>query len=290
VVHINHFTYGWLNPGLAYALSFLGSLLGLISTSRARSAATSKERSRWLLLAAWAIGGTGIWVMHFMAMLGFSASEMPIRYDVPTTIASWITAIVVTGIGLFIVGYGRPTALKIIVAGILTGLGVAGMHYTGMYAMRLAGHITYDRKTVIASVVIAVVAATVALWFTVTLRKGLAITIAAAIMGVAVNGMHYTGMFAMHVYESQQFKPIVGITPLTFLSPIVVFVILVTITLFYALLNRPAAESPIDRIMVPPQPQPPSGYQKPSAFDQQQPPGPQQQQPRRPSTYVRSSR
>jgi hypothetical protein len=68
---------------------------------------------------------------------------------------------------------------KIIIAGILTGFGVAGMHYTGMYAMRLAGHIDYNRNTVIASVVIAVVAATVALWFTVTLRRGLAITIAA---------------------------------------------------------------------------------------------------------------
>jgi len=291
VVPIDHFTYGWLNPGLAYALSFLGSLLGLISTARARTAATNKERSRWLLLAAWAIGGTGIWVMHFMAMLGFTASQMPIRYDVPTTIASWITAIVVVGIGLFIVGYGRPTAAKIIIAGILTGLGVAGMHYTGMYAMRLAGHIDYNRNTVIASVVIAVVAATVALWFTVTLRRGLAITIAAAIMGVAVNGMHYTGMFAMSVKETTVFKPIVGITPLTFLSPIVVFVVLVTITLFYALLNRPAADSPIDRIMVPPQPQPPSGVQPPpSAFEPRHTAGAQSQQPRRPSTYVPSGR
>jgi hypothetical protein len=164
------------------------------------------------------------------------------------------------------------------------------MHYTGMYAMRLAGHINYDRNTVIASVVIAVVAATVALWFTVTLRRGLALTIAAAIMGVAVCGMHYTGMFAMSVVQTTQFKPIVGMTPLTFLSPIVVFVILVTITLFYALLNRPAADSPIDRVMVPPQPQPPSGFQTPSAFEPPQQPGGPQSQQRRPTTYVRSSR
>jgi NO-binding membrane sensor protein with MHYT domain len=287
-VHLDHFTYGWINPGLAYALSFLGSLLGLVSTSRARSSTSHKERARWLLLAAWAIGGTGIWVMHFMAMLGFTAASMPIRYDVPMTIASWITAIVVVGIGLFIVGFGRPSVLKIIVAGVLTGLGVAGMHYTGMYAMRLAGEIHYDRNTVIASVVIAVVAATVALWFTVTLRRGIAITIAAAIMGVAVNGMHYTGMFAMSVVESVKFKPIVGITPLTFLSPIVVFVVLVTITLFYALLNRPTAETPADQIMVPPQPQP-SASGTPSAFEPRQPAG-QNPPNRRPSTYVRSSR
>ena len=130
----------------------------------------------------------------------------------------------------------------------------------------------------------------VALWLAFNLRGNLQRFGSAIVMGVAVCGMHYTGMYAMSVHESGQFKPIVGMTPLTFLSPIVVFVILVTITLFYALLNRPAADSPIDRIMVPPQPQPPSGVQPPpSAFEPRQTAG-NPSQPRRPSTYVRSSR
>ena len=78
-------------------------------------------------------------------------------------------------------------------------LGVVAMHYTGMSAMHVAGRITYDPRLVAASGVIAVVAATVALWFTVSIRGWWPILAAAAIMGVAVCGMHYTGMAAMRV-------------------------------------------------------------------------------------------
>jgi NO-binding membrane sensor protein with MHYT domain len=239
MVHIDQFTYGWLNPGLAYALSVLGSLLGLICTTRARASVSNGEKARWLLLAAWAIGGTGIWVMHFMAMLGFTVPDMPVRYDTTMTLASWITAVVVVAMGLFFVGFGRPSAIKVIIAGILMGCGVAAMHYSGMGAMRMAGVIVYDRKLVIASFAIAIVASTVALFFTITLRTGKALAAAAVIMGVAVCGMHYTGMFAMNVYRHAPTGPIEGLTPVTFLAPIVVFVLLVSISLFYALLNKP---------------------------------------------------
>ena len=82
-----------------------------------------------------------------MAMLGFAVTgEAPIRFDLGITVASLLTAIVVVAIGLFIVGYGRPSALKIIAAGIFTGVGVAGMHYTGMAAMQIPATVTYDRE------------------------------------------------------------------------------------------------------------------------------------------------
>ncbi|GAA1793694.1 MHYT domain-containing protein [Luedemannella flava] len=282
MVDLNQFSYGWLNPGLAYALSVLGSLLGLICTARARGSATTGERARWLLLAAWAIGGTGIWVMHFMAMLGFTVPGMPVRYDVAMTLGSWITAVVVVAMGLFIVGFGKPSIPKVIAAGVLTGVGVAAMHYTGMGAMQMAGVIVYDQTLVIASVVIAVVAATVALFFTITLRSGLAIGIAAAIMGVAVCGMHYTGMFAMSVYRQVPKEPIDGLTPVSFIAPIVVFVLLVSISLFYALLNRPLDDTDLPLMGAPPPPAPASpGMPEPvSAAPSNRPR----------STYVRSSR
>jgi NO-binding membrane sensor protein with MHYT domain len=203
------------------------------------------RRARWLLLAAWAIGGTGIWVMHFMAMIGFSVPGLTIKYDIPVTIASWITAIVVVGIGLFIVGFGRPSAVKVLAAGVFTGVGVAAMHYTGMAAMRTTARVTYDPNTVAASVAIAVVAATVALWFTVTLRRGVMITVAAFIMGVAVNGMHFTGMFALRLSPGDP-KPVVGILPIAFVAPIVIFVIAVIVVLFAALINRSGADGQDD--------------------------------------------
>ena len=159
------------------------------------------------------------------------------------TVASWITAIVVVGIGLFIVGYGRPPPLKIIAAGIFTGVGVAGMHYTGMAAMQIPATSPTTATLVVASVVIAVVAATVALWFTVDpAKRPVALSVAALIMGVAVNGMHFTGMFAMRVSEFMD-VPVTGIFPVTFLAPISLFVILVIVVLLTALLNRSGADA-----------------------------------------------
>ena len=244
-VQVNYFAYGVITPALSYTLSVLGSLLALVCTTRARRIADKGRRARWLLLAAASLGGTGIWVMHFMAMIGFQITDQSIRYDISLTAASLITAIVVVAIGLLIVGYGKPNPLKIIAAGILTGVGVAGMHYTGMAAMQMPGHIGYDRNIVILSVVIAVVAATVALWFTVTLRNPVALGVAALIMGIAVNGMHYTAMYALKVSDFVA-KPVSGLLPLMFLGPIVIFVIATIAVLLFALLSRTgldAAES-----------------------------------------------
>ncbi|HEY3009114.1 MAG TPA: MHYT domain-containing protein [Micromonosporaceae bacterium] len=240
---INHFTYGWITPTLSYALSVLGSLLGLTCATRVRDARTAGRRAWWLIMAAWAIGGTGIWVMHFMAMLGFGVSGAVIRYDVATTAASAVIAIVVVGIGLFIVGLGRPNLVKVLFGGLFAGLGVAAMHYTGMYAMRLDGQVDYDRRLVIASIVIAVVAATVALWLCITVRRTIAIIGSALVMGVAVNGMHFTAMFAMSVHlHDPTGEEVRGASASTLLIPIVLAVIFVVVGLIYAMLAAPTDE------------------------------------------------
>ena len=235
---LDQFTYGALTPTLSYFVSVLGCLFGLIATARARRIVDGQRRAGWLILAACSIGGTGIWSMHFIAMLGFSVkNQSPIQFDLGVTAASLITAIIVVAIGLFIVGYGRVSALKVIAAGIFTGVGVAGMHYSGMAAMQIPATVSYDPKLVAASVGIAIVAATVALWFTLVLNRPVALTVGALIMGVAVNGMHFTGMYALHV--SQYFpKSVTGISPLVLLAPIVVFVIAVIFMLLVAMLTR----------------------------------------------------
>jgi NO-binding membrane sensor protein with MHYT domain len=238
---VHQFAYGWITPALAYALSFVGSLLGLVATSRARAASTNQQRARWLALAACALGGTGIWTMHFLAMAGFAVDGTTIRYDVPITVASWLTAVIVVGIGLFLVGFGRPSIFKVIPAGVLTGVGVAGMHYSGMAAMRLGGHLDYDRRYVIASVVIAVVAATVALWFSLTVRRPIMVIGSAALMALAVSSMHYTGMYGVHVHPSDNGAPRGGTDPTALLLPILVLAIVMIVALFYALLGGPSS-------------------------------------------------
>jgi NO-binding membrane sensor protein with MHYT domain len=235
---LDQFSFGALTPVLSYGVSVLGCLFGLIATARARRILDGERKAWWLILAACSIGGTGIWSMHFIAMLGFSVkNQSPIQFDLGVTAASLITAIIVVAIGLFIVGYGRVSALKVIAAGIFTGVGVAGMHYSGMAAMQIPATVTYDPKLVAASVAVAIVAATVALWFTVTVKRGPAVTVAALIMGVAVNGMHFTGMYALRVTNYVP-RAIHGIDPGILLAPIVVFVIGVIFMLLVAMLGR----------------------------------------------------
>ncbi|MET7769824.1 MHYT domain-containing protein [Nocardia sp. NPDC005366] len=228
MLHIYHFSYGWLTPILSYIMSFTGSLLGLQCAARARS---GEKRLLWLALAAVAIGGTGIWVMHFIAMLGFSIQGSAIRFDVPLTLFSAGTSIVVVGIGLLLVVTPHPRLSALLAGGAITGFGVAGMHYTGMYAMKSNATITYNTPLVVLSLVIAVVAATAALWFTVNVRGLLAAAGAALIMGVAVCGMHYTGMAAMQAHGGEHRGTPEGTDPLQLLAPLIVGISIVTMLL-----------------------------------------------------------
>jgi NO-binding membrane sensor protein with MHYT domain len=201
VVHVNNFTYGPVTPALGFVMSSLGCFLGLRCTTRAR-AAQGAPRVRWLLLATVSIATTGIWVMHFVAMLGFTIPGQTITYSVPVTAASMLIAVVVVGAGLFIAGLGSSAWWTLLLGGVIIGFGVASMHYIGMAAMQMPDTVRYNGTLVVLSVVIAVVAGTAALWAALRLAAVWSTLAASLIMGVAVSGMHYTGIAAMHVYAT----------------------------------------------------------------------------------------
>ncbi|MFD0585950.1 MHYT domain-containing protein [Dactylosporangium darangshiense] len=127
---VEQFSYGWITPALALALSFLGCLLGTFLTSRSR-ACTGGRRARWLTVSALGLGGAGTWVAHFMAMLGVDVPGNVVRYDIATMALGFGIAVVVYCLGLYIVGFGRPRVWKILPAGVLTGIGVTAVYATG---------------------------------------------------------------------------------------------------------------------------------------------------------------
>jgi NO-binding membrane sensor protein with MHYT domain len=232
VAPLHHFAYGWINPVLAFVMSFLGSLLGLVLAARALRS-TGAARARWLVTAAVAIGGTGIWLMHFMAMLGFDVPGSVVRYDVPTTVASLVISIVIVSIGLFIVGFGKLLWLRVVLGGTFTGLGVAAMHYTGMAALRVGGELSYEPRTVWISIGIAVVASMVALRFAVANRSAGATVGAAVLMGLAVCSMHYTAMAAVRIRLTETATG-AGVSPIVLLTPISLLACIVITALAYA--------------------------------------------------------
>ncbi|MFJ9037609.1 MHYT domain-containing protein [Streptomyces sp. NPDC102406] len=220
--HLDHATFGWLTPVLSYAMACIGAALGLRCTVRALGAA-GRVRRNWLITAASAIG-TGIWTMHFVAMLGFGVGGTEIRYDVPLTILSLLVAVAVVGVGVFAVGHGhgRDRGRSLAVGGLTTGLGVASMHYLGMAALRLHGHVGYDPLLVALSVVIAVVAATAALWAGLNIKSPAAVAVASLVMGAAVSSMHYTGMLAVSVRVAPSSAALPGATAMQFIFPLAV--------------------------------------------------------------------
>jgi NO-binding membrane sensor protein with MHYT domain len=234
MVHVNDFSYGPVTPVLGFVMSSLGCFLGLRCTTRAR-ASHGAQRARWLLLAAVSVATTGIWVMHFVAMLGFTIPGQTITYNVPVTIASMLIAVVVVGIGLLIVGFGSAGWRNLLLGGVIIGLGVASMHYIGMAAMKMPDTVRYNNTLVVLSVVIAVVAGTAALWAALRLTAVWATLVASLIMGVAVSGMHYTGMAAMHVYGTQNPGMLAGmsggVSGQAFLLPLIVGISLLAFAL-----------------------------------------------------------
>jgi NO-binding membrane sensor protein with MHYT domain len=248
---MTNFAYGAVNPVIAFAMALVGAVFGLACTARAQRTLDRGHRLRWLLFAGIALGGVGIWLMHFMAMLGFDVPAGHVRYNVPFTALSLVMAIVIVECGLLLVGLGRPNMPKILVGGLFTGVGVAAMHYTGMYALRLDGRVDYQPRLVAASVLIAVIAATVALWFTVSARGPVAIGAASVIFAVAVCAMHYTGMTAVRVHLDPTESVPPGAQPIMLVVPIVIITVLALLAMLFAGLTMMS-----DDETVPPPPAP----------------------------------
>ncbi|EDY55193.1 MULTISPECIES: MHYT domain-containing protein [Streptomyces] len=217
---VDGFSYGLVTPLVAYLMACLGGALGLRCTTRSMLVSRS-WRPGWLALGSVAIG-SGIWTMHFVAMMGFKVEQTPIHYDRFITFASLGVAIVMVGIGVFIVGYRGASGTALMTGGAVTGLGIASMHYLGMAGMRLNGQLEYNTVTVAISVVIAVVAATAALWAAGQVRGFLWSVGASLIMGLAVTGMHYTGMAALSVHLHGSSAPVAGDSPATLLAPMMI--------------------------------------------------------------------
>jgi diguanylate cyclase (GGDEF)-like protein len=188
-----------------YGLVVISVLVAILASYTALDLATRITASRGKTARVWLVGGafsmgTGIWSMHFLGMLAFSL-PIPLGYDVGTTLLSMVIAIVVSGFALHIVTQDSLSLRKLGVAGLVMGLGIASMHYMGMAAMETHPHATYDPLLFAASVAIAIAAAIAALWIAFTLRGDTEWTRyaklgSAVVMGLAITGMHYTGMAA----------------------------------------------------------------------------------------------
>ena len=219
---------------LSYVISVFGSYTALQLAIAIPQGRTWGAVIGSVIGAAAAVGGGAIWSMHF---IGMNAADLgiPVAYDPVLTITSLILSILAPALGLFIVGRSDGGPINLPLGGLLTGLGVALMHYTGMAAMIMPATISYDMTLFLASIVIAVVAATVALWLAFNLRGNLQRFGSAFVMGVAVCGMHYTGMYALKLTPTKDVVVAGGMSPTNLAYSVFgVTAVLLTLLLIYS--------------------------------------------------------
>lgn len=184
----------------SFAVAVAASYAALKTTGRIR-ASDAVARRWWLAGGAMAMG-IGVWSMHFIGMLALRL-PIPLGYDIGITLLSLLLAVAASGYALWLVTRERLGRRRLLSGAVVMGLGIAAMHYVGMAAMRMDPAILYRPGWFVASVLIAISAAGAALAIAYRLRDNarherLHRALAAVVMGVAIVGMHYTGMAAAH--------------------------------------------------------------------------------------------
>ena len=204
---------------LSIGVAILGSLTALALTSLSDAGYSATGHRSFALASGGLIMGATIWSMHFVAMM---AVDFPVlvTYNAAETFSSIGIAIGATGTGLFFAS-SRPLGWPSIpLGGVLMGLGIAGMHYLGMSAIRGCG-LGYDYWLVVASVAIAVGASMAALWFAFYERNVLMTVAGGVVQGLAIASMHYTAMAATFFVPSAE----INISPQIFSQSLIAYVI-----------------------------------------------------------------
>ncbi|HTK85043.1 MAG TPA: MHYT domain-containing protein, partial [Patescibacteria group bacterium] len=185
---------------LSYIVASFASFAALSLAQQVTTAKTRREKRLLQSGGAFAMGA-GIWSMHFIGMLSYKM-DMVVQYDPWLTLLSMLFAIAASYVALKIVARRALSYRQLAIGAVLMGIGICGMHYTGMAAMKMDAYLRYIPFIFLLSVAIAISASAAALWIAFTLARHASLyryffqVGAALVMGAAICGMHYTGMAA----------------------------------------------------------------------------------------------
>ena len=248
--------YAWYLVALSLLVAVLSSCAALHMVRRARAERDRSVRQLALASSAFVLGG-GVWAMHFIGMLSLDiCSSVPYLHGV--TILSMVPSVLAAGVAVRFLNREGFERKDLLISGTLVGLGIGLMHYSGMEAMEVVAQLRYDPAYFLLSLLLAVVLAIAALWigFGVEaslqrLRDWQRTLLGGAVMGLAISGMHYTGMAAARFLGTVTLATDNAQTNSTFLAvaifagvAVLVFLVVgVNVTLsFRSLARRYAAE------------------------------------------------
>ena len=153
-------------------------------------------RGAWLLLTG-LVCGSGVWATHFIGMVAYDPG-LKTGYSPSGTLLSLMIAVLFMGSG-FVVASAQRTRTNDMAGGLILGMGIASMHYTGMTAFVTQGQLVWEHATVGASVLLGVAGSTAALIFAGRARSTSKQVLGGAILTLGVCALHFTGMGAITI-------------------------------------------------------------------------------------------
>lgn len=192
---------------------------------------TGLLRGFWLGVSSVAVG-FGIWATHFIAMLAFTPA-IPTAYDVGLTIASLFAAILLTGFGMW-AATARASRDNYLAGGALIGAGIATMHYMGMAAFDVQGHLAWNPALVATSLIFGSGLGAASLFAGLYENSTRARLGGALLLTLAICGLHFTAMGAVSITPDSSVditNSIIAPTMLAFAVAIASIVILVFVAI-----------------------------------------------------------
>ena len=178
----------------SFAIAVMSGFTGL-SLTQGASAMSVGRRKLVVTMAAFALG-SGIWSMHFVAMLGMKMG-VEFYYDALTTLISALVAILLTGVALLLVHFGERTPLRITLAGVCLAAGIVAMHYIGMSGIQAVRPV-YTTAGLVMAGVSALLLCIAAFRISYGGRDKRNILTGTVAFGIAVFAVHFIAMAGTH--------------------------------------------------------------------------------------------
>ncbi|MCG8466658.1 MAG: PAS domain S-box protein [Gemmatimonadetes bacterium] len=216
---------------LSIATACLAGFVSLRSIERMRAAKVGPVRRAWSFAGILTLA-SGIWAMHFTGML---AVRLPVAvaYDATGTLLSMLPAFVGCALGLAVYVNDETDARRRVAAVVLLALGIGGMHFGGLAAVRTTAEMRFQPTLLGLSLVGTVALAWVALRCFDGFGRGESRSytrLAGIAIGLAISCIHYGAMAAIRFYPGS-----LSVPPTSTIGPVVIGLLLNTLVGFILL-------------------------------------------------------
>ncbi len=196
--------HDWRLVLLAGLVCFVASIVAVNIFHRA-IASQARTRLIWIAIAGAAIG-YGIWATHFIAMLAYEPG-VPTGYGISLTALSLAVAMMLTSCGLGLAASDSSGGWRAPVGGAVIGVGIASMHYLGMWALEVPGRVVWSTDLVVASIAFGMLFGYAALSVAVRHQDRWMSLVAAVLLTLAIVSHHFTAMGAVEIVPDPSLSP-----------------------------------------------------------------------------------